>query len=88
MERYKGDFFKNLKYNTLAYPFLSHSVRPNIVLSIAHCAILSKFSLCFFSFQVSHPYVHSHGWYDIRLQKIRIFGTFPSKFHSLMYLLV
>ena len=36
--------------------FLFLSVIPNIALSMVLCAILSKFSVCFVNFQVSHPY--------------------------------
>jgi len=39
--------------------FLSLTVIPNIILSMAFCAILSEFSACSVGFHVSHPYVEA-----------------------------
>ena len=53
--------------------FLSLKVIPSMALSMALCAILSKFSLRLVSFQVSHPYVMAgiiHALYTFRFKHI------------------
>merc|ERR1712121_581951 len=55
--------------------FLSLSLIPNMALSMALCAILSKFSARFVSFHVSQPYamvVITHWLYIIRFRYMDI----------------